>query len=217
MEPRAAATVLVLREGEAGPRTPGVEVLVLRRSRASRFAPGFVVFPGGSVTGRDAELAGAWFGASGEVARACALRELAEEAGLVMTAKGLVASPGRLPGEPGLPPPRPEQVVEIARWVAPEFLPVRFDATFFAVEAPPGMSGTPDGVEIDEAWWARPQDVLRECRAGRAPLMWPTHKTLEALGTCASVDRALALRVPQVPPPPGYRPPPEAWAAERRT
>src|SRR6185503_5708000 len=126
MDPRPAATVIVARQQ---PHTD-VEVLVVRRSAISRFAPGFVVFPGGVVEDGDASRAAAWFGSAQEAPRACALRELAEETGLVLTADGLLAAPGRLPGEPGLPAPAAEQVPEVARWIAPATLTVRFDARF---------------------------------------------------------------------------------------
>src|SRR2546430_7900299 len=98
---RPAATIVVARPGVRG----GVEVLALRRSPASRFAPGFVVFPGGVIEDGDAGLARRWVGREQDLARACALRELAEETGLVLTEHGLVEAPGLLPGAEGLPPP----------------------------------------------------------------------------------------------------------------
>jgi hypothetical protein len=75
MEPRPAATVIVAR-----PAPGGVEVLALRRSDRSRFAPGFVVFPGGVIESKDRELAVSLFGDPEEAPRACALRELYGEA-----------------------------------------------------------------------------------------------------------------------------------------
>jgi 8-oxo-dGTP pyrophosphatase MutT (NUDIX family) len=96
--PRDAATVMVLRApADAG---PGVEVLMLRRTAAMKFAPGAYVFPGGSVDPADynadtgwqgpspAEF-GAQLGASPEVARAlvcAAVRETFEESGLLLAA-----------------------------------------------------------------------------------------------------------------------------------
>lgn len=65
MVPRPAATVIVAREG--------VEVLVERRTATSRFAPGFVVFPGGAVGEEDL--------AAEDPTRECAVRELREETG----------------------------------------------------------------------------------------------------------------------------------------
>jgi hypothetical protein len=97
-------------------------------------------------------------------------------------------------------PPSPTEVPEIARWIAPEFLEVRFDATFFAVGAPPGLMARPDEVEVDLAWWASPADVLREHDLWES-LMWPTYVTLRELAGCATVQDVLSLRMEQVAPP----------------
>jgi 8-oxo-dGTP pyrophosphatase MutT (NUDIX family) len=196
-EPQPAATVVVARPGPEG-----MEVLMLRRAAGSRFAPGFVVFPGGIIDPGDADLAARWFGDPLEAARACAVRELAEEAGLVATANGPRAL---APGEDhiaaiGETPPRAEMLPELARWIAPVFLAVRFDARFFALAAPPGTPARPDHVEIDRAGWAQPDAVLREHELYRS-IMWPTYRTLQWLAGCAGVEDVLALRVPQEPPP----------------
>ena len=196
-DPRPAATIIVVRTGDTG----RLEFLLVQRSATSRFIPNFVVFPGGVVDDDDRTLAAEWFGAEEEAARACALRELAEEAGLVLTRDGLVEAPGRLPGQTGFPPPHPHVVPEIARWVAPDFLPVRFDARFFAVQAGVDVEPHADGVEAARAWWGEAGDVLHAAQAGDARLMWPTLKTLEALAACSSVADVLALRMEQVPPP----------------
>jgi recombination protein RecT len=192
---RPAATVVVARPGASG-----VEVLVARRSMASRFAPGFAVFPGGSVDHGDDQLALRWFGAHDERARACAVRELAEEAGLAATRKGVVAASAPMDGAWFLPPSI-EQLPEIGHWVAPEFMAVRFDARFFAVACDQEVDPTADGVEVDAAWWARPADLLADHRAGGIPLAWPTLRTLEELAGCRDVGEVLALRVEQVSPP----------------
>lgn len=198
MEPRAAATIVVVREAPEG-----IEVLALRRGAASRLLPGFVVFPGGTVDAGDAALAERWFGSPHDAARACAVRELAEEAGLVLLGPGirpLVDGEDPLEAVSTAPPPA-ERIPEIARWLAPEFLPVRFDARFFAAEGGRDVDPRADGTEIDRAWWARPGELLSAFHADRASLAWPTLKTLEGLAACGSVDDALALRVEQVPPP----------------
>lgn len=190
---RPAATVVVAR--------PGVEILMLQRSAGSRFAPGFVVFPGGMVEEGDADLARRWFGTEEEIARACALRELAEETALVMTAGGLVEAPGRLPGDDGLPPPDPGDVPEMARWVAPDFLPRRFDARFYVIAAPAGLTPQPDGVEVERVWWEPARSVLDAAAGGAFSLMWPTLRTLQALSECTTVEEVLDLRVEAAPPP----------------
>jgi 8-oxo-dGTP pyrophosphatase MutT (NUDIX family) len=197
MDPRPAATVVVVRSSQPG----DLEFLVLRRAAISRFAPGFVVFPGGVVERTDSSLAGRWFGDPGQAARACALRELAEEAGLVMTSDGLVEGSGHLPGDPGFPPPDASLVPQIARWIGPEFLPVRFDARFFSLAAERDVRPVPDRVEIESAWWGRAADMLDGLRTGDVQLMWPTLRTLEALAGCRTVQDVLHLQVEAVPPP----------------
>ena len=91
--PRDAATVMLLR-----PAAGGVEVLMLRRVAAMKFAPGAYVFPGGSVDpadygaevgwhGPDPAEFGARLGATAEMARAlvcAAVRETFEEAGVLL-------------------------------------------------------------------------------------------------------------------------------------
>ena len=196
-EPRPAATVVVARPG-----SDGVEVLVLRRAAGSRFAPGFLVFPGGTVDRGDTALARRWFGDPSQSSRACAVRELAEEAGLAVTASGLRELQ---PGEDLLAaidrsPPPASALPEMARWVAPTFLSVRFDARFFAAAAPLGTTARPDGVEIDRAEWARPDAVLREHRLYES-IMWPTYRTLQRLAECSSVDDVGRLWVEQERPP----------------
>lgn len=208
-EVRAAATMIVIRPGEP----KGVEVLVGRRHTRSRFAPGFVVFPGGSVEPGDAALAERMFGDPSEAPRACAVRELYEETGLLLTAEGLRPWPDRRPiEEVAFDPPPAGALRESARWLAPDFLEVRFDASFFSIPAPRGLDPVPDGVEMDRAWWARPADVLVASAEGDAPLMWPTLVTLDELDAPASVEEAVALRVEQVPPPPlGVQPRRGLW------
>ena len=108
-DPRDAATVVIVRAAVAG-TAPGVEVLMLRRTAAMKFAPGAYVFPGGSVDPADYDREVAWhgpsaaefgrrLGASERVARAlvcAAVRETFEEAGILLAAEsgdGPVALP----------------------------------------------------------------------------------------------------------------------------
>lgn len=187
---RPAASVIAARDGERG-----VEVLVLERGAGSRFLPGYVAFPGGASEDGDAELAARWFGEPGEVARACAVRELWEEVGLVLTADGLAEANGRPLEAIGRRPPRPDQLREVAHWVAPERVPVRFDARYFAVEAPPLLRVVPDGGETADAWWVSPRTLLEDWRTGRRRLYWPTYFTVREIAPCASVAELLALHI----------------------
>ena len=89
--PRPAASVVLLRRGgKHGDRA--LEVLLLKRSEEAAFMPGVWVFPGGAVDPDDGE------GEAGY--RACAVRELAEEAGIEL--------------------PADEELVLFSRWITPE-------------------------------------------------------------------------------------------------
>ena len=72
-KPRDAATVVVLRDGARG-----LEVYLVKRSRAVDFMAGAHVFPGGRLDPADRSL------------EACAVRETFEEAGLALDAGALV-------------------------------------------------------------------------------------------------------------------------------
>jgi 8-oxo-dGTP pyrophosphatase MutT (NUDIX family) len=65
-EPRAAATVIVLRGG-----SDGLEVLLVKRNPAARFMGGVWVFPGGALDGAEDH-------------RTAAVREVIEEAGVTL-------------------------------------------------------------------------------------------------------------------------------------
>ena len=189
-ELRLAASVIAGRDGSAG-----LELLVIERSRSSRFLPGYVAFPGGATDPGDADLAVEWFGTADEISRACAIRELSEETALALTVDGLGPIGSWDPLSPvGMAPPTPEQLPEIAHWIAPEEVPVRFDARYFAVESIDGLEPTPDGSEAASAWWATAEELLADHEAGRQKLYWPTFFTMTHLAACASVADLLALR-----------------------
>ena len=89
---------MLLRPAGAPRRGRGIEVYMLRRQPSMAFAPGAMVFPGGSVDARDADEEVAWAGpdaaawgevlaAPPELARAlvcAAVRETFEESGVLL-------------------------------------------------------------------------------------------------------------------------------------
>src|SRR3954470_20914585 len=77
---RRAASAVCVR-----PASSGFEVLVVERSAASRFLPGYIAFPGGAVDADDEARAERWLGDGSRAPRAAAVRELAEEVGLTLT------------------------------------------------------------------------------------------------------------------------------------
>ncbi len=189
-EIRKAAAVIAVRDAEGGP-----QILVIERSSGSRFLPGYVSFPGGKTDDEDRELAGRWFSDPEEASRASAIRELLEEVGLALTEGGLHAAAHEDFAAIDAAPPPADRLRQIAHWVAPEDVPVRFDASYFAVGGSDDADPTPDGGEIAAAWWVSPKTLLAEWRAEKVKLYWPTYLTMLALADCSSADELLALDI----------------------
>lgn len=162
-EPRPAASVVLLRRGgKHGDRE--LEVLLLKRSEQAKFMPGVWVFPGGAVDPVDgAEEAGY---------RACAVRELTEEAGIELAAE--------------------EELVLFSRWITPEVISTRFDAWFFLALAPAHTPPRPDGVETTEAAWFRPDAALEAQAEGEIALAFPTISQIRSLLPYRTSEEALA-------------------------
>jgi 8-oxo-dGTP pyrophosphatase MutT (NUDIX family) len=161
--PRPAASIVLLRRGGKHSQR-ALEVLMLKRSEEARFMPGVWVFPGGSLDKAD--------GADEAGLRTCAVRELAEEAGI------------ELPAE--------EELVPFTRWITPELIATRFDAWFFLALAPAHTPPKPDGVETTEARWFEPAAALAAQDAGELVLSFPTRTQLQWLAEFRSSDEAIA-------------------------
>jgi 8-oxo-dGTP pyrophosphatase MutT (NUDIX family) len=172
--PRLAASLVLLRRGRH--RQRGVEVLLVRRSPEASFMPGVWVFPGGMVESDEVvprSIEGEAPDADGvELAhRACAVRELREEAGI------------ELPADLELRP--------WSRWITPEAAPVRFDTRFYVALAPAHSPPRPDGAETTEAAWISPREALERHRSDEMPLVFPTIKHLESLLPYAEAQEVL--------------------------
>lgn len=161
--PRAAASIVLLRRGGKHAQR-ALEVLLLKRSGQARFMPNVWVFPGGSLDEVD--------GADEAGLRTCAVRELAEEAGIEL--------------------PPDEELVPFTRWITPEVIATRFDAWFFLALAPAHTPPRPDGVETTEARWFEPAAALEAEAAGELVLSFPTRTQLRWLSEFRTSDEALA-------------------------
>jgi 8-oxo-dGTP pyrophosphatase MutT (NUDIX family) len=168
-----AATVVLARDRPGG----GLEVLMVRRSSRLAFAGGAWAFPGGRVEAADCppgQPAG-----SLEAARRAAVRELAEETGLVVPAGSLVP---------------------FAHWTPPPGAPRRF-ATWFFVSACPVGGVEVDGSEIKDHAWIPPAEALARRDAGQVELVPPTWVSLfrlaQAPSAAAAVEEA-SRRRPEV-------------------
>jgi 8-oxo-dGTP pyrophosphatase MutT (NUDIX family) len=121
------------------------------------------VFPGGAVDKEE--------GHGDSALRAAALRELDEEAGIVLA--------------------DPMELVPFSRWITPAQVKTRFDTWFFLAPLPEGAVPAVDGQEVVDLRWFGPADALEASRQGELLLVFPTIKHLEQLSVFASADELL--------------------------
>ena len=201
---RPAATVLLLRDGEAG-----LEVLMTRRSLTASFAPGAYVFPGGGVDPLDAASHALATRRPGQSAlhltqAIAAIRESFEELG-VLLAQHADGRPADQQDIAALDRSQPfaaqckarnlllaaDSVYVLAHWVTDRDLPRRFDVPFLVARMPTGQTPVADGQEQFEPVWVRPADALAHHTAGQFFIIFPTIRTLERLQGYDTVDAVL--------------------------
>jgi endoribonuclease LACTB2 len=229
--PRVSAAVVLWRQREgAGP--DDVEVFWVKRSENLPFMGGWHAFPGGGLSRSDAQLPVSGDPLTGSEAppaaglpeslrdldelgpdllpglAACALRELFEETGI------LVSTPAVDPEE--LPEARrallasersfaevlagfgvrldASPLVYAGRWVTPPFAPVRFDNRFFLLEWPPDAPTEPavHVGECESGSWISPAEAWEAWRRGDVLAAPPILHILEVLsqdGPTRGLDR----------------------------
>jgi endoribonuclease LACTB2 len=207
--PRDSAVVLLWRAGPSGR-----EIFWLRRGARLAFGGGMYAFPGGKLDGEDAAVPVE--GATGAEAafRACAARELFEEAG-VLLAEGvhrLAAADlaelrkGLLDGKLGFRELlasrglklRAADLAPAGRWISPPFLPRGFDAKFFLAELPPGQTAKVFEGEASEGGFVSPAQAQARWREGRALLHPPTLNALRAFSASSWDETLRGLREPEL-------------------
>jgi 8-oxo-dGTP pyrophosphatase MutT (NUDIX family) len=222
VSPKAAATVMFVRDGAAG-----VEVFMLRRVASMAFAPRMMVFPGGGVDPRDADPAVPWAGPSPAhwaavldarepTARelvSAAVREVFEECGVLLagpddhTVIDDVTGPHwheqrrrLLAREASLSQVLKEHDLVLrsdllgyrAHWVTPEFEARRYDTRFFSAAVPVGQQADDCTTEADLADWVRPAELLDAWRAGSALMLPPTVVAVEEVAAASSAASFIA-------------------------
>jgi 8-oxo-dGTP pyrophosphatase MutT (NUDIX family) len=222
--PEPAATVVLMRDGAAGP-----EALLLRRQRSSGFVPGAWVFPGGRVDAADSapELLRRVTGLPHAVVPGApfwvaAIREVFEETG-VLLARDADGTPAPDAGsDAGLEHWREalmgeeatladvlantgytgdaSDIVPIAHWITPVVERRRYDTRFFLAPLPEGATARADAREMTDLVWLTPAEALRRFEAGELPMVFPTVRTLESLDGFGRVAEAAdAFRGRDVP------------------
>ncbi len=208
-----AATVVLLRDG-----AQGLEVLMGKRSRRTRFSAGAYVFPGGAVDAMDSQALRHCGGQNlAELERLfgepkalrfylAAARELFEEAGIWLFSPQRPANWELLQhalhqGEISLdhvlaelPDAFDHSSLQYFRfWTTPPGMPRRYRTRFFAARAPGEQQVRVDGKELTEHCWTRPAEMLQRHANGEVDLIFPTIKELEALQDFDEVDAVLQV------------------------
>lgn len=217
--PKAAATLILVRDGAAGP-----EVLMLKRHGLSDVLGEAHVFPGGKVDADDiSDQALALIEESPDRLRlrlaepACddrtaaalfvaAIREAVEESSILMA---LNAGPAEAEAalarlRAGTPFMRvledlritlaTSQLLPWSRWITPnrpELQRKRFDARFFVARAPADAAALHDGHETTEAVWMNARQALERNWAREISLAPPQIMTLVHLARYADVEGIL--------------------------
>jgi 8-oxo-dGTP pyrophosphatase MutT (NUDIX family) len=220
--PRRAATVMLLKDGQAG-----TVVHMLRRRASMAFAGGAYAYPGGGVDPRDDEhqihWAGptrAWWAArlgvdetTAQAIVCAAVRETYEEAGVLLagpTAESVVGDTTGAEWEADRAALvarelsfaeflqrrglvlRSDLLGAWTRWITPEFEPRRYDTWFFVAALPEGQRTRNASTEADRTVWIRPEDAADGYDKGELLMMPPTIATLRQLTAYGTPAGAIA-------------------------
>ncbi len=159
-----AATVILLR-----PQGNELEVLLLLRAKAVKFAGGSWVFPGGRI---DREDYGDNPHDEESAARAASARESHEEAGLSLN---------------------PDDFEFFSHWTTPIVEKKRFSTWFLWGHLQQDQQITVDDSEIVDYLWVTPEKALRMMEQRELKIMPPTYLTLLELSKCRAIDQVAAL------------------------
>jgi 8-oxo-dGTP pyrophosphatase MutT (NUDIX family) len=220
--PRAAATVVMLRDAAAGP-----EVLLMKRHGLSDVLGGAYVFPGGKLDTVDAELdAGRHLDQAAPLLRdslyddlldapqatglyVAAVREAFEEAGVLLAETATGGEPDLARAAALLKAGTPfnamlaelglrlqtRRLVPWSRWITPRVPSVmnkRFDTRFFAALVSPEQAVQHDDFETTESVWLSPRAALQRYWDREIEMAPPQIMTLAQLSHHTSAHAAVA-------------------------
>ncbi|WP_328554294.1 MULTISPECIES: NUDIX hydrolase [unclassified Streptomyces] len=220
--PRRAATVMLVKDSEAGP-----VVHMLRRRASMAFAGGAYAYPGGGVDPRDDEHQIRWAGptrawwaerlgvdeTSAQAVVCAAVRETYEEAGVLLAGPSPDTVVGDTTGEDWEADRaalvardlsfaefldrrglvlRSDLLGAWARWITPEFESRRYDTWFFVAVLPEGQRTRNASTEADRTVWIRPAEAAAGYDKGELLMMPPTIATLRGIVEYGRAADALA-------------------------
>lgn len=226
VQPRLSAAVMLLRDSTS--EQGGIEVFMVRRVVQSEFMPDVYVFPSGSVSSDDQQTEASadlcapvaataadpgGLTALGQGVRAAAIRELFEEANVLLAYReGTMlainadtvlrfadyrrafnersGSLKTLATNEHLTLAT-DHLAYFAHWITPESLPKRYDTHFFLAIAPAEQEAAYDNLETSEGVWIGPQVALERFQRKEFPIAFPTFHQLHDLSAFATAQEAL--------------------------
>jgi 8-oxo-dGTP pyrophosphatase MutT (NUDIX family) len=212
VEPRNAATVVLLRPGHEGP-----EVYLLRRQTSMAFAGGMCVFPGGGVDPRDFDHKTAWagptpaewasrLGTDEATARAlvcAAVRETFEESGVLLAGNAEDTVVADTTGDDWETDRAALEARELsftdfldrrglvlrtdllgvwAGWLTPVFEPRRYRTWFFVADLPEGQRTRDVSTESDHVTWLPAMKAVQDVDGEQIFMLPPTYLTCLEVG-----------------------------------
>ena len=217
---RPSASVILVRDGPAG-----LETFMVRRHAEQSVNPNVYVFPGGTVRADDTDLA--WPSPPEDLCArsdaaiepdqaravyACAIRELFEEAGVLLVrdapdhvlvvdddlADELAAArseiqAGARPFHSLLESWRPafDLLVPFSHWVTPTAAPARFDTWFFVARLPERQVALHLEIETSDGAWLSPSRLLDPSARGPFTLVFATEQHVRRIAPFADVASLL--------------------------
>lgn len=224
LPPAKASAAVVLwrrRKENSGTDSAGIEVFWIKRSEKVAFMGGWHAFPGGGLARPDAGIpvqgTPQGLGTEGEPAAgwpeslragdegpdvvpgllACAVRELFEETGILLSSPAVAADRLEEARRALLAGERPfaeilqglgaaadaSRLVWAGRWVTPPFAPVRFDNRFFLLEWPESEPVQPAVIpgEVESGAWSDPGEAWASWYRGDVIAAPPILHILEVL------------------------------------
>jgi len=208
--PKDAAAIILLKD-RADPK-----VFWVKRSPKLSFMGGFHTFPGGQLDKDDHTITvtGSDLPESSRM-RVCAIREMFEEAG-VLVARGsehLSAESLQLKRrdlENGLKSFKQilnddnleietSSLVDAGRWVTPPFAPKRFDTWFFLAWLSNGQEPSVEPGELEFGEWIRPADAVASWKRGEIIMAPPTLHIIKTLAAKAGEPDEIAAALTAIP------------------
>jgi 8-oxo-dGTP pyrophosphatase MutT (NUDIX family) len=222
VEPRDAATVILLRASERGP-----EVYYLSRQPTMDFASGMCVYPGGGVDPRDFDASVAWAGPSPaewatwlgceeDVARALvctAVRETFEESGVLLAGPSETEVVADTTGADWEADRVALETRELAMteflirrglvlrtdllgawggWLTPAFEPKRYRAWFFVALLPHGQRTRDVSSEAASVTWLPALEAVALAERGELLMMPPTYLTSLEVAQYSTPEEVIA-------------------------